>query len=39
MPKAGGEKQVTHLFTQVQLRLRNGSAVFPLTIQVVNRES
>jgi len=33
MPRAGGEKQVTHLFTQVQLRLRNGSAVLPLAIE------
>ncbi len=29
-----GEKKATHLITQVQLRLRNGQAVFPLPIKV-----
>ena len=29
-----GEKKATHLITQVQLRLRNGQAVFPLPLKV-----
>jgi len=32
--QSGGEKKATHLFTQVQLRLRNGSVVFPLANEV-----
>ena len=34
-----GEKKATHLITQVQLRLRNGQAVFPQPLKAVNRES
>jgi len=33
-----GEKKATHLITQVQLRLRNGQAVFPQPLIAVNRE-
>jgi len=29
-----GEKKATHLITQVQLRLRNGQAVFPQPLKV-----
>ena len=31
-----GEKKATHLITQVQLRLRNGQAVFPQPLKAVN---
>lgn len=34
-----GEKKATHLITQVQLRLRNGQAVFPQPLKAVNCES
>ena len=33
-----GEKKATHLITQVQLRLRNGQAVFPLLLKAILSE-